>query len=380
MRDERQAQADALICAILRGAPCAWRQDADFQELVVQRAQFHGVAGLLHERFSADCDAPPTLRTAMRDRAIAQTFWELRDQSLLAQAVRALSAEGVTPILFKGAALAYALYSNPALRARADADMIVAPEQFVTSAAVLRRLGFEAAPAAGGAYSQQTFSMSAREGGDHAIDLHWRINNSEVLARLFSYAQLRASAVALPHFDAPALMVDEIHALLLACLHRATHQRNPYYVAGIGYDGSGRLIWLYDIHLLAERFTQPQWRAFVALARAKGACATSLGGLEQASACFATPVPADVRQALTTKGERVAAYLAASPLRQALMDCAAIDSFAGRLRFLRAIVFPPAAYMRDHFSAGGAGWLPWLYLRRAFGGLAKRLRAAREET
>jgi hypothetical protein len=44
------------------------------------------------------------------------------------------------------------------------------------------------------------------------------------------------------------------------------------------------------------------------------------------------------------------------------------------VRFLRELFFPAPAYMRQKYAHSAAGWLPWLYLRRAFGGFAKLLR------
>ncbi len=46
-----------------------------------------------------------------------------------------------------------------------------------------------------------------------------------------------------------------VDALLLACVHRAAH-----------HDLSDELLWLYDIHLLAQRFIAGEWGDFVARA------------------------------------------------------------------------------------------------------------------
>jgi len=67
-----------------------------------------------------------------------------------------------------------------------------------------------------------------------------------------------------------ALAVSPVHALLLACMHRGTHRHNPYYVSGEPHTGGDRLIWLYDLHLLAESFGEHDWQSFIARADAKG--------------------------------------------------------------------------------------------------------------
>ncbi len=330
---------------------------------------------LLHEHAPRLLTWPSSVRDAVRRHAFFQAFWELRHQQVLTEAVAALRAKNIEPILFKGTALAYSLYPNPVWRSRGDTDMIVAPQDWARASEALVALGFRRVTGVSGEFvSYQDSYTKEINSGRHTIDLHRRINNSELLSRLFSYAELRAEASSLPELCDGAMAAGPVHALLLACLHPATHKHHPYFVDSIAYYGGDRLIWHYDVHLLVQSFTQVQWQELVDQAAARGLCAISLDGINQAAACYGTRCPDFVRRALTKTGERVMTYINAGSLRQSWIDFTAIPGFGNRLRFARELVFPPRAYMRARYEPSSDAWLPWLYARRATGGIIKRLR------
>ena len=181
-------------------------------------------------------------------------MWELRHQQVLTRVHAALADIGVQPVLLKGTALAYALYPDPMLRARGDTDIIIPSTERWRVHDVLTTLGFELDMGVSGEFIsyEASYTFTAADMGMHNIDLHWRINNSELLSRLFSYDELLENAIHLPKLCPEALGVSPVYALLLACMHRATHKQNPYYVDGVAYYSADRLIWLYDIHLLAK--------------------------------------------------------------------------------------------------------------------------------
>jgi hypothetical protein len=375
------SEVENLICAVLRGETSAWPDARDVApiEIFLVRSDFHGVQALLHERLRASA-WPSELLQRLRENAVGRAMWELRHQQVLTRTLAALAAGGVEPVLFKGTALAYSLYANPVLRARGDTDLIVAPESTAQVDAALKELGFVRDVAVSGDFvSYQACYTREEDGGEtHTLDLHWRINNSEVLARLFSYEELRRQAQALPRLCSLALGASPVHALLIACMHRATHKQNPMYVQGVPHYDADRLIWLYDIHLLVGTLSQAQWDEFARLAGSKGLRAVCQEGFEHARECFHTAYPESVMTALARAGsaEPAARYLDGSRLRQQWMDFCAIAGGRNKLRFLRESVFPPETYMRHKYPNARAGWLPWLYLRRAFGGVAKKLRSS----
>lgn len=370
------ASIDTLIATILRGASPAWpvADDTAFCADFQRRARYNGVAALLNECLQSLAETPSAITEGIRQQALAAAFWEMRHQDIIAKTLAALAGAGITPILLKGTALAYGLYTNPVCRQRGDTDMIIDAAQTDKARVVLAASGFRHARQVSGELIsyQDSFSQADAHGFHHAIDLHWRISNSEVLSKLFTYQELRAQAVPVPALGGNALAAGRVHALLLACFHRSTHIHNPYYVDGMPHFGGDRLIWIYDIHLLASAFTAEEWRQLARLAGDRGLCAVTRQSLVHARTCFGTELPSEILSALDRTGERVAVYLAGSNLRQHWMDFRAVDGIGRKLRLLREMVFPPPAYMREKYSSSTA-WLPWLYLRRATEGLRKRL-------
>lgn len=374
------AQIDSLISAIIRGEKAIWPltyHDRAAEEAFVHRAKYHGVIALLYERLSQLASWPPVLLKVLHRDALAQAMWELRHQQVLKELIGELQTRGVEPILFKGTALAYGLYPNSAWRARGDTDMIVDFREWQTATEVLNKMGFGRNESVTGEFVsyQDSFTREVEDGSRHTIDLHKRINNSQCLSRIFSYTELRAQAHPLPSLCKKALAADSVSALLLACLHPATHRQIPYYVDGAAYYGGNRLIWHYDVFLLAQSFTALQWRDFIDQAARKGLRKISHDALKIASDTIGAPYPDNVRQELESAGvsEPVAKYLSAGWIRQSWKDLLAIPGSRNRLRFVRETVFPSAAYMRSKYHEVPKTPLIWLYARRAVGGLIKRM-------
>jgi hypothetical protein len=374
-----QLPADALLSAALRDEDAAWPigGDANLEANVFSRAEYHGVAILLNERSQQIANWPQPIREALREHTRAHGFWELRHGHAMGEVIEALATRQIEPLFFKGTALAYALYDNPVWRTRADTDILVAPESFAEAGEALLALGYNRGFALHGEFvgHEQSYTLRLKDGSSHVIDLHRRVNNSQLLAQLFSFEELHVQSVPLPRLHPKARAVGPTHALLLACLHRLTHRNNPYYVHNVAYYDADRLIWLYDIHLFARSYSVEQWARLARIAKEKKLCFAARDGLARAQELFHSPVPEDVMDALRPGAEVVARYLQAGPITQGLIDFLALDDLGARLTFAREVVLPPAAYMRARYGRANAAWLPLLYARRAIGGVTKRLSA-----
>ena len=293
--------------------------------------------------------------------------------SLLAE----LAAHGMQPVLLKGTALAYTSYADPALRMRSDTDLIVPPAARAEADRILAALGFERSVQVSGdlVSHQASYLIPDPAGFEHVVDLHWRISNSEVLGRLFTHAELSGRAVPVPRLGPAARATGAVDSLLIACMHRQVHAQSPYWVDGVAQFPVDRLIWLYDLHLLAKDLTADQEALLVRLAREKGLAGLCHEGLTRAAERFGTVLPARLRAALDPgdRCELPRLYLDAGIMGREYMDFRAIAGLAGKLRFLREHVFPPADYMRARFAGVRPDWLPWLYLRRLVRGMADRL-------
>ncbi|CAJ0888623.1 hypothetical protein AMST5_03893 [freshwater sediment metagenome] len=372
----------ADICALLRGEAelrPEYHRD-DMIDSFLWETAYHGVQPLIQQRMQAQRDLKQTWPAKIVSRcfeaSICHAMWERRHRELLEKVFEKLSSAGIIPIVFKGTALAYSVYPAPFLRNRGDTDVIVPEGMQGRAGEVLEAAGFRCETGERGdvVTYQAPFTCRDQHTDPHEVDLHWRINDSQVLSKLFSYDELAAESRALPALSRHARGIGPVHALLIACMHRAGHRQCPVFFGGEEHYGGDRLIWLYDIFLLAVKFDAKLYREFVTRAIEKGLARVCLEGLEDARACFKADIPAQVLQELREAGDGAAShYLASSVLRQYFLNFMAAGGVQGKSKFVFQMFFPPATYMRRLYSDVRPNWLPWLYVRRAYGEVAKRV-------
>ena len=282
------------IASVLRG-----EGGADLpatEDVVVATAKDEGVAPLL---LDALADSPP----AVRDAAAALTprlVAVMRDQ-VAVEMLRAIEARRVTDALLgagvpflvlKGAALAYRVYERPHHRPRCDLDLLMPAVTVVESARpLLESLGYEASSVQIDTLmtNETPFRRQAPGGKVHWIDAHWALTNNALFGTRFGYDELLRESVALPGFAPDARGLGDVHALIHACLHR---------VANMPHSMGDRLIWLYDILLLAKRLPPGDWERLAELAADRGVAGPVLGGLEAAGRWLSCPQPVHVLQLL----------------------------------------------------------------------------------
>jgi hypothetical protein len=280
------------------------------------------------------------------------------------------------PVILKGGALACSHYAHPGLRPRSDLDVIVAEADHGRAEEVLRRLGYagQGVPMGRHISRQSTWTLAMPRGASIDVDLHWRLNNSPTLARLLDYEEMQARAVAVPSLGPHAFAPCPVHALLFACIHRAGHEHAPIYVDGVAAPAKDRLIWLYDIHLLASTMPIAELEEAASIALNRRMTAIVREALKLCEARFALTVPDSVK-AVLEQGQRrepSAEIFHGGRLRRISNEVLAICGVAERLRWLRELAFPSARYMYAKYPASSSG-LPFLYARRAFDGLRKPL-------
>jgi hypothetical protein len=332
-----------------------------------------GVGPLVYRALRARrlLDAQPAgvreqLERLTREEALLEPF--RRDEA--ARVLDALAAARVQALVFKGTALAYTCYPEPSLRPRLDTDLLIRRADVHAASMVFERLGCSRALQTSGDHvTHQMTYISARQGLQIAFDVHWKLSNPQPFADLFSFEELECAAISLPGLGPHARTLCDVHALLVACVHRVAH-----------HYGREFLVYLYDIDLLARRLNAEGWDSIVAGARAKRIRQVTRRGLESAASLLGTPVPERVAHALASSpgDEPTAAYLAAGfrkidILRADLRELGWRD----RLRLLREHLFPAPAFVLRSYGQTSPVLLPFLYFARIIGGASAWFRPLR---
>jgi hypothetical protein len=287
----------------------------------------------------------------------------------LVDVLEQLSTAGIRAVLFKGAALAHTHYPAPYVRARADTDLLVQPSELETLESVLGRLGYlHPAETSGRLVSyQRHYHKIDRHGVAHAFDVHWKISNLQVLADRFTWQELWQRRVPVTTLGSSAVTVDDVHALLLALVHRAGH-----------HPGSHNLLWIYDLHLLASRLQPAEMSQVQEIAAARGLGQLAADGLTLARERFGTRTLDPAIDALRARGvHQNDAMLLNGSWTQAhvlRLDLDALPDWRARARLIREHLLPPSSYMRARYGVRSTLLLPSLYVWRALAGAPKWLR------
>ena len=372
-----------LSCKALRAEPAPWPEAAhpDFGAQFLEGTAYHGVQGLLHHQIRSAPGWngwPADLCEGLARETRRETALELVRKPKLVRVLDALAERGVHPLLMKGTPLAYTHYPSPSLRQRGDTDMLIRKPDLETTRQVLAELGYEHQNAVSGELVSYQFTTIKRDvhGVPHALDVHWKITNCQALAEALTYQELAFQSVPVPPLGRQARALGSVHALLLACMHRVAHVHSPYFFRNVPHFSGNRLIWLYDIHLLAGRMSQEELEHTARLAAQKQVRAICQDGLLFAQQCFGTRLPEDFMEALSPQGvaEPSTVYLSPRRLKCLWGDITSLSGWKKRLQLLEEHTFPPADYVLRKYGVSSRAWLPILYLRRAIPGAWKLLR------
>lgn len=181
-----------------------------------------------------------------------------------------------------------------------------------------------------------------------------------MFANRLSLEELTETAVPLPALGPTVRTIDPVHALAIACIHRVAHQH-----------GHERLIWLYDIHLLAGALRATEVERFLRIARDRSISSVCEQGLTNACERFGTALPEGLMEGLhqhvARRGQDPTAVYLRSHLRKVdvlLSDLRALPTWRPRLTLLREHVFPPADFMQQSYRRSPRAFLPALYAWR----------------
>ena len=292
----------------------------------------------------------------------------LRRRELVA-ALDVLGTAGIRPILLKGTPLAYTVYEEPSLRPRSDTDVLIRRDEREAVRTLLRSAGYTVTNLSDGEFLFHQFELAKEDalGFTHALDVHWKISAESIFADVLGYEELAAESRPVPALGPHARGAGPVHGLLLACIHPAMHHRNWE-----------RLIWLYDIHLLASRLAPAELDCFAALAVERRVAAICARELALTRSRLGTQLSDRTLAALAASEEPSAAYLErgrrwSDELQSNLRG---LPRWRDRLKLLREVAFPAPGYMLRAYRLDGmaaGALLPALYVHRGLTGLWKVL-------
>jgi hypothetical protein len=343
------------------------------EEELWQAGLENGVLVLANQKLSNSttlASLSKTFTEKLHKDALNAAATEMGQKHELTKILSMFSAQQIRYLLIKGTPLAYSHYPEPYLRSRCDTDILFATKEDAEKAwLILKELGYERPNAVSGEYVSHEFSCYRKEkiGISHAMDIHWKISNSQVYARAFAFEELYSQSRTVDELDEDAHALSDTYALLLACLHRIAHKPEGMH---------NRLIWLYDIHLLATGFTPEQWEELYTLTSQKGFCGICLDGLKTTMATLGTDINDDLIKQFeeSAKNEKYDSGINDSRIGSTITNLQALPDWKSKLILVKELFFPDPNYMMVKFDTRNKALLPYLYLKRAVGGLFKVFR------
>ncbi len=240
---------------------------------------------LIHEaaqRHGAEFE--PALRTLLRTaRYREQLRWATYERIFL-EALRALAAAGVPVIVLKGAALARAVYPDPALRHSHDIDLMVRREHLAPAASALARAGF-----ARGRFVQASDDAMLAHPSGLPVALHVRPSGAPWPAA--ALAEVWARSRPLADLSAPARALSPADSLTQVCSQAAL------------FGSRATLVWACDAWLILARERDLEWDVLVRAATASHVALPVAALLRYLATELDAAVPVEVVDALVRASE-----------------------------------------------------------------------------
>jgi hypothetical protein len=350
--------------------------DATSWEKLAAIAQGEGLAPLLYWVMQASawptCVPEATCQT-LTEAYYASSAYNTLLFHELEKLLLMLKENDIQVVVLKGAALAPAFYASKGLRPMADVDLLIHREDLERAEQVLHSVGYDgdAQDQSPGLHEMADYHVGLTGGPGKRVraELHWGL----VASPLAWYA-----APIDWFWQHTEVWGTDNHALQLS------PEAQLIYLSGhamLQHGGSqALLIWLYDIHLLAES-GQISWDMLVL-----EACLLRWSGvvehaLRQVQAIFDTQLPEGTLERLAHSADaeisRLIAFKQGFSGVRLLYDWYSLMALRGmpRLRYVLGMIFPQPAYIHWRYHPNPAWVWPIYYPYRWIRMLAEGLLA-----
>jgi hypothetical protein len=268
------------------------RLDATGWDAFVTEASRHGVAALTSLALARCQAVPANAMRSLEGHYLRNQLRNLRLFGHVASLLDRLGAEAIDVIVLKGAHLAQAVYADPAMRAMADADLLIRERDLERAAQTMRAMGWRQGTSERA--SKHQLPTFERQGVQ--VELHWTIED-DGSSFAIDVDGLWERAAPTRVGRAQALALSPADLLLHLCMHTA------YDHGWKQFDGGLRQ--LTDIVAVLRHYgTTLDWHKVVA-------CAEAWHAERCLSLCLATVrellrvhVPQVVFDRLTMPGDR----------------------------------------------------------------------------
>jgi hypothetical protein len=280
----RVEETQALIIRSLVSRNLDW-------DYVFRFARRHSVLPLLYLSLSEICPAevPAQQLARLKKHYQENVARNLLLTGELCRLLRALEAEGIEAVPYKGPALAVAAYGRLELRRFVDLDIIVRKHDVSRAMAVLTAQGYSCGKA--WTDTQQSVLLKtqhnlplSREEGRLLVELHWQVA-SDLFASSLQAEELweRLEVMDLNGFPVKTLPLEDL--LLSLCVHGSRHLWE-------------RLAWICDVAELLKSQPQLNWEGLLERANATDNPRMLYLGLLLAQSLLQAPLPEGVQSLL----------------------------------------------------------------------------------
>ena len=243
------------ILALIKGVPLsAPKVSANEWEELFHILRSHWVLPLLYwqvRRLSGEFLPPKPFLKNLRASFQRSRMRCFDMEKQLREIVGAFNDEGVRVLVLKGPAYGRTIYDDPVLRPASDLDLLVKPDDMEQSRAILEGLGYRCKARIFDAEKETLYKdekLVHRGNPRHyrAIELHWRLHNFLGISQEAQTEELFRRAIKVETDSLSFEVLDSVDAFIHTAINNA-----------YGHDDAMRLIWAYDIKMLALSLAVP---------------------------------------------------------------------------------------------------------------------------
>ena len=323
----------ALAETVAGKATCLEAFDA---EEILKQASLHGVDVLLYSQVRAG--TVTRVSETLKKGLISAIYPQVAHDMVLNEATRKLldllASQQIPTLLLKGTPVAFLYYPTTYLRPRCDTDIYIDENHLEKTAELLSVHFYELSGLGTRKHSSKQFLAAIKSVQKNYLhfDMHWKLSNRVMFSNTLPFKECLESCQPVTGLGPNAYTLSKTDLVIHACIHRIAHGRNTQ---------RNRLIWLYDIHLIAETMTNAELDNFLNKAKQKTIAMLCADALETCQSIFNTTLPDDflTRLKQDCNREPSAKLISASKLRWAWEDMQSLPNTSEKIAFARELLF-----------------------------------------